>query len=108
MSKSELEAQMELQIRAAGLPEPVTELRFCDGRRWRFDFCWPGPMVALECEGGTWSRGRHTRPQGFEGDCEKYSEAALLGWRVIRATTAMVEDGRALDLVRRALEGGGA
>lgn len=93
------------QLRAAGLPEPEAEYVFAPPRKWRFDYCWPDPAVrlAVEVEGGTRSGGRHVRPQGYEDDCEKYNEAALLGWRVIRVTTGMVQSGEALALVERAL-----
>lgn len=72
------------------------EYRFHPSRRWRFDFAIPEHMVAIEIEGGTWARGRHTRGDGYEKDCEKYNTAAFLGWRVFRFTTGMVEDGRAI------------
>lgn len=88
------EAALALHIRALTLPEPEREYRFSH-RRWRLDFAWPAYKVAAEVEGGTWSRGRHSRGAGFERDCEKYNAAALLGWRVLRFTTGMVEDGRA-------------
>ena len=56
-SVSELEEQMLVQIRNAGLPEPVREHRFHPTRRWRLDFFWASPVgyydLALECEGGT-------------------------------------------------------
>lgn len=93
---SELEDTLCWHIKASRLPEPVQEYRFHPVRRWRFDFAWPDLMVAAEVEGGTWARGRHTRGAGFEADCEKYNTAASLGWRVLRFTGAMVEDGRAL------------
>jgi very-short-patch-repair endonuclease len=67
----------------------VQEHRFSE-RKWRFDFAWPAKALAVELEGGSWVRGRHNRPQGFENDCEKYNAAALLGWRVLRFTTGMV------------------
>jgi hypothetical protein len=35
---------------------------------------------------------------------EKYSEAAIRGWRVLRCTPQQVADGTALSLVERALE----
>lgn len=73
------------------------------GRAWRFDFAWPQYRLAVECEGGTWSGGRHTRGDGFEKDTEKYSEAAIQGWLVIRVTGDQIDDGRALALVERAL-----
>ncbi len=82
----------------AGLPLARREFKFARklGRKWRFDFAWPERMVAAEVEGGTWVQGRHVRPQGFEKDCEKYNAAAVLGWRVVRFTAAMVRDGRAV------------
>lgn len=90
---------------AAGLPEPVEEFRFC-ARRWRFDFCWPERKLALEVDGGVWTGGRHVRGKGFEADLDKLNEAALLGWVVLRVTPGMVQDGRALALVERAMKGG--
>ena len=88
---------------AAGLPAPIREHRFAPPRRWRFDYAWPAHRLALEVEGGTWKRGRHVRGRGYESDCEKYSEAALRGWRVLRVTPAMLRDGRALAMLGRAL-----
>lgn len=67
-----------------GLPAPVAELHFHAARRWRFDYAWPEHRIALEVEGGVWSRGRHTTPAGFLADMEKYNAAAVLGWRVLR------------------------
>jgi hypothetical protein len=96
------------QLRAARLPLPEREVVFARPRRWRFDLCWPKTMLACEIEGGIWQSGRHTRGQGFENDCEKYGEALLLGWRVLRVTTSMVRDGRALRLIERALTVRGA
>ena len=102
---SDLEETMAWHLKAAGLPEPVREYRFAApiGRAWRFDFAWPDRKVALEVEGGTWVNGAHNRGAHFESDAEKYNSAALLGWTVLRVTAAMVNDGRALALVERAL-----
>jgi hypothetical protein len=60
-------------------------------------------MLAVEVEGGSWIHGRHVRGRGFEADCEKYNQAVLLGWRVLRFTAAMVEAGTALFAVDQAL-----
>lgn len=85
----------------AELPCPELEYRFAPPRRWRFDYAWPALLVALEIEGGVWTGGRHTRGAGYSRDCEKYTEAALRGWRVLRVTTDMVRDGRLYDYLRR-------
>lgn len=79
----------------------VREWQFHPKRKWRFDFAWPSRMIAVEIEGG--NGGRHQRRSGFEGDCHKYNAAALLGWRVLRYTTAMVMDGTAINQVIEAL-----
>lgn len=100
---SDGERSMLTMIRWRDLPAPVPEYRFAPPRRWRFDLAWPERMVALEIEGGTWISGAHTRGRHFESDAEKYNEAALAGWKVLRVTTGMVDDGRALGFVERAL-----
>ena len=101
---SELVDLLVWQMRAAGgIPVPVAEYRFHQTRRWRFDLAWPSQMLALEVDGGTWIGGRHTTGVGIEGDAEKQSMAAVGGWRVLRVTRKMIEDGRALELVERAL-----
>lgn len=106
-SGSHLERAMETQIRVAGFPEPVRELRFHPVRRWRFDFAWPDHLLALEVEGGTWGVGRHTSGKGFESDCEKYNTATAHGWRVLRVTSGQIRTGAALQFVEMALMGAG-
>lgn len=98
---SDLEQILLFQIKALKLPVPETEYRFAPPRRWRFDLSWPEYMAAVEVEGGQWVQGRHNRSSGFEKDCEKYNEASLMGWRVIRVTGDMVNDGRAIAYVER-------
>jgi len=110
------------------LPTWEPEYRFCE-RMWRFDFAWPAFRIAMEIEGGVHGRlivvgvgverrknenvpiapgtrirvgGRHQSGPGFEADIEKYNRAALLGWLVLRATTAQVKTGYALETLRRA------
>lgn len=97
------EAALLWQVSAARLPEPVREYRFAPPRRWRFDLAWPAHKVAVEVDGGTWVGGRHSTGAGFERDAEKLNEAALLDWMVLRVTPRMVDDGRALALVERAI-----
>jgi len=92
------------QCRWLKVPEPVTEHRFHDTRRWRFDCAWPSFRLAVEVEGGGFVQGRHTRGKGLENDCEKYAEAAILGWTVIRVTPAQVTQGKAVQWIERWLK----
>jgi hypothetical protein len=40
--------------------------------------------------GGIYIQGRHNRTQGFAADAEKYLEAALAGWRVVRLADPLI------------------
>jgi len=86
-----------------GIPVPATEHRFTELRKWRFDFAWVAERVALEVEGGAFANGRHTRGSGFVKDMEKYSEAAALGWLIIRVTPQQLYDARTFNWVKSAL-----
>lgn len=73
------------------------ELQFHPDRRWRFDFCLPEQMIAIEIHGGTWQNGRHNRAQGFANDREKMNAAQALGWTVFELTDVMLKDRDAMD-----------
>ena len=101
--------------RAAGIPEPFPEFTFHHDRAWRFDFAWPHAMVALEVEGGVFGHGKpcpvcHRKPGGAHSsiqnilrDLEKYSEAACLGWRIIRVQPDHLLGLLTVGLIKRAL-----
>lgn len=102
---SRLEDKLILQIRALGLPAPEREVRFWPGRKFRFDLCWPSRMLAVEVDGGTqWGRSRHSKGVGYDNDCIKYNEAARLGWRVLRFSSTMIDDGRAISTLEAVLK----
>lgn len=115
---SALEETLAMHIKAYKLPAPVRETMFHPIRMWRFDFAWPDQMIAVEVEGGTESHGRrkkvagkvitmksrHLTATGFKEDCVKYNEAALLGWKVLRFSGAMVKSGEAIEIIKQALE----
>lgn len=82
------------------------EYRFHPERRWRFDYAIPSHRIALEVEGGVWTAGRHTRPQGFLGDIEKYNTATLLGWRVFRTTPTELLTSATVNLLKQAINAG--
>lgn len=93
-----------LHAERVGLVGGVVEHCFAPPRRWRFDYAWPGLLLALEVEGGVWSGGRHTRGSGFLRDMEKYNTASLLGWRVFRTTPQQIESGATFALLERMAE----
>ena len=68
----------------AAFPDAIPEYRFHPKRRWRLDWFVPSVNIGIEIEGGIWTRGRHTRPQGFLRDIEKYNMAALMGIQLYR------------------------
>ena len=80
------------------------EVRFDSVRKWRFDYAHHGMLVAVEIEGGVWVNGGHNRGSGFMKNLEKYNEAGLAGWIVLKVVPAMIEDGSAYLLVERALK----
>lgn len=85
--------------------ECVKEHRFHPKRMWRFDYAIPEHKIAIEVEGGVWTGGRHTRPQGFLGDIEKYNTATLMGWRVFRVTPEDLYRTATLNLIKQAIQG---
>jgi very-short-patch-repair endonuclease len=97
-NKSTLEAVFALQCKAHKLA-PVAELQFHPSRKWRFDFAFPDRMVAVEVDGAVWTNGRHTRGSGYIKDCEKYNNAAALGWFVFRFDGGAVTSGEAIKFM---------
>ena len=105
--KSQLELLFALQLKEAGAPTPVREHRFNPPRRYRFDFAWPEIMLAVELEGGTLSKykkSRHTTGTGFHNDCQKYNQAALMGWTVLRFDSAMINNLEAITTTLTSLD----
>lgn len=100
---SKLEELLALQLRANKIPAPKREWRFHKTRMWRFDFAWPDLRIAVECEGGTFSQGRHTRGTGYRDNCTKYNAAALEGWMVLRYDMAQIKAGEALQDIINAI-----
>ena len=104
MKQSMGERVLSAELKKAGLPPHEQEVRFHPVRRWRFDFAWPDQKLAVEVEGGVFSNGRHSRGKGFTEDCVKYNQAVLLGWRVLRFTTAQITQNEAVEIIKSALD----
>lgn len=92
-------------LRAFDIETPEAEYKFHDKRKWRFDYCFPRHKVAIEIEGGVWTRGRHTRGSGFVKDMEKYNEATRLGWRILRFTPSDLGKNATYELIKETLYG---
>ena len=104
MSKSTLEAELALQIKALGLPEPIREYQAITGRKFRFDFAWLEHRLLVEVNGGTYTKGAHSTGQGIARDYEKANLAVLQGWRVLTFDGKSVKDGTAVEVIRQAVE----
>ena len=67
------------------------------------NFAWPvRGRYLIEVDGGGFTGG-HRRFGRMDDECEKGNAAALIGFRVLHFTPAMVEDGRALAVIRQAV-----
>lgn len=100
---SALEDALVFQLQALGAPEPVREYRFDKVRRWRFDLAWPDRMLAVEVQGGVWSRGKHGRGSGVAKDYEKLNTAQIMGWKVLQFETSSVKSGEAAELIMKVI-----
>lgn len=82
-----------------------TEYRFHPTRYWRFDYAIPEKKIAFEYE-GIYGKGksRHTNVKGYKKDCDKYNEAQILGWTVIRFTSDHLNDGSAFEVTEIIVE----
>jgi very-short-patch-repair endonuclease len=90
-------------LKREGIPLPVSEYRFNPDRKWRFDFAFVQHLVAIEVEGGVFTRGRHMRGAGALKDMEKYNCAASMGWRLLRVTPKQLCDLQTIALIRETL-----
>ena len=95
------------------------EYLFAPPRKWRFDAaihvgfiedyrkgCTEAKFIAIEAEGLVRSgRGGHQTVKGFTANCEKYNEAILQGWILLRFPVSQIRDGSYLETVKRAIGG---
>lgn len=88
------------------IERPVTQHRFDESRKWRFDFAWPSCMLAVEINGGDRINGRHNRTEGQDADNEKANTATIEGWRVLRFTGSLLDRDPigVVNMVARALK----
>ena len=101
---SQAEVLLAAQLSQAGIYYE-REVLFARGlkRRWRADFLVQPGDILVECEGGLYVVGRHSRGKGYESDLEKYNAATELGYTVLRYSPRQINDGSALEQIRRIL-----
>lgn len=93
--ESKLERRFDQQLAESGLPEPVRNYFFLDGRDLELDRAWPKRRIAVEIQGmahrikGKWKR-----------DIEKRALAMLAGWRVLEVDGSSIRDGRAIEWLK--------
>ena len=105
-------AEKDLQLdlshfwKVYGIPEPVAEFKFHPKRRWKFDWAWVDRKIACEVDGGLWvaGGGRHNRPVTMIKDNEKFNNAALLGWRILKFTPQQFRNGEAAEFIKLIIE----
>ena len=103
-SKSALRERAFLALLAqAGLPVPIPEFRFHPVRRWRIDYSYPDAKLAIEVEGGVWSRGKHGRGSGIVKDMAKGNALACAGWRLLRVTPDQLATGATVLMIAECL-----
>ena len=106
---SRLEAKFALYWRSLGGPPLVPEFQFHTERKWRADFAHVESRRLIEIEGGVFigGGGRHNRAAGFIADAEKYLEAFLAGWSVVRLPQKQITAPNVERIIRK-IQGSGA
>ena len=104
-AESTLEVKVHRLLRQTSLPrrELQTWVQLPDGRRSRLDFAWPAILVAVECDGFEWHRGR----LAWKRDRRRVAAFEAVGWRLVHVTWDDVTKRRAetVDRIRVALAG---
>lgn len=78
-------------------------------RKFRFDFkVWrqqfPGRFVLVEVQGAVYvAKSGHRSATGVIRDCEKFSLAAVHGYRVLPVTPEHINSGKAITWIQKAL-----
>lgn len=94
---SDYETWLANQLEASGLPAPACQFRWLDERLYVADLAYP-PLL-IEIDGAA-----HRIKGRFLDDIEKNQQALLNGYYLLRIATSQVRSGKAVEIVRRALE----
>ncbi len=95
-----LEDELAYQLRVAGL-KAERQFAFAPGRRYRADFRVGNLLI--ECQGGMWIRGRHTRGgKSYEAECSRLNTGTLLGYRWLWFVADQIYSGEAITVIEEA------
>lgn len=99
------EDELADQINRHQLPTFKREYCWHPIRRFRSDFVFVDQKLIVEFEGGLWQRGGggHSHPLGILRDIEKYNEATILGYRVLRFTDKDIKNLNAIEKIKKLL-----
>ena len=102
--ESQLEKEFRFQLMAYEIPFEQ-EVKLIPGRRYQYDFVIPETNIAIELQGGTWSKNKmgHNSGSGIRRDCEKSNLAQQHGYRLFKFTSDMVRKGEAVLFLRQVL-----
>lgn len=101
MADSYLERKFLNLVELYEIPMPLREVEF---NGFRFDFAWPSIKIAVEIDGGTFSRyGGHALGKRYQLDCIKQNMAQLNGWIVLRADKEMIDTKMFISSVKSAI-----
>ena len=89
LTRSEAERRLLELIRAAGLPEPQTNVALAGHE---VDFLWPAHGLVVEVDGYAF----HSKRSSFERDRRRDAALTLAGYRVIRVTWRQITEEREL------------
>lgn len=75
-------------------------------RQYRFDYAIPELKIAIEQNGGIWSKGNsgHSSGKGIQRDMDKTALAASLGWTVISRSPEQMQTTETLNLIKSAIQ----
>lgn len=95
------------QLNAAGIKDFHVEYRFAYkdlGREFEWDLAFVDQKIAVEVNGGIWTKGAHGHPITILRNMEKGNWGAALGWRVLAFSTDQVKNGEALNFIEAVLK----
>lgn len=102
--ESQLEKEFRFQLMAYDIPFEQ-EVKLIPGRKFHFDFFIPTTNIAIEIQGGVWSKLKmgHNSGSGIKRDCEKSNLAQKYGYILFKFTSDMVRNGEAILFLNNVL-----